>query len=339
MFAKLFAVGSLVVPALVGASDPAGLPVPPADFDKVNSAIPHGTVSAVLKYPTTQYGQRDVVVYTPPGYSATSGIKYPVLYLHHGVGGSAPVWTSGAEGDADNVMDYLYSKNLAKPMIIVMPTGKVDGGDSFAQFGNFEGVEIKDLIPWVEKTYPVIPTADARAIAGLSMGGGQTFNMGFPNTDVYHYIGPFSAAPNTKKPAETIKDPAKVKSGAKYIFIACGGSDGLISNSKMYHDFLDQNNITHVYQVEPSQGHTKTVWNRSLYNYAQKIFADVTVGIDDRIRPIARGTQARILFGQAARGSASIILAARPDGEGVFGLDGRQLPAPGASPFQGIRIP
>jgi enterochelin esterase-like enzyme len=338
MTMKSLAAGLMLFPALGYSTDPAGLPVPPAEFDKVNN-IPHGQVSAVLKYPTTQYGQRDVVVYTPPGYSATSGVKYPVMYLHHGIGGSAPVWTNGAEGDADNVMDYLYSKGLAKPMIIVMPTGKVDGNDDFARFGNFEAVEIKDLIPWVEKTYPVIPAAEGRAIAGLSMGGGQTFNMGFPNTDVYNYIGPFSAAPNTKQPSATIKDVAKVKAQAKYIFIACGTADGLIGNSKNYHDFLDQNNITHVYQLEENQGHTKTVWNRSLYNYAQKIFANVTVGLDQGIRPIAKGKRAEILFGRGASGSTSRVLVLHLDGRSPVGLDGRAVGDPEGSLFRDIELP
>jgi enterochelin esterase-like enzyme len=211
-----------------------------------------------------------VTVYTPPGYSTSQ--KYPVLYLHHGIGGNEVSWIGQGsnEGNADNIMDYLYSKQMAKPMIVVMPDGNVKNASD--GFGAHEDVLLNDLIPFIEKTYSVAANADSRAIAGLSMGGGQTFNFGFPHVDVFHSIGPYSAAPNTKQPAETIKDVATVKSGVKLIFIACGGADGLISNSKMYHEFLDQNHVPHLYQVEPNEGHNKTVWNRSLYNFAQRLF-------------------------------------------------------------------
>jgi enterochelin esterase-like enzyme len=227
-------------------------------------------VSASLTYPTRSHGQRKVTIYTPPGYSTSQ--KYPVLYLHHGIGGDEVSWIGRGsnEGNADNVMDYLYSKQLARPMIVVMPDGNVkDASDGFAAH---EDVLLNDLIPWVEKNYSVHASADGRAIAGLSMGGGQTFNFGFPHTDVFHYIGPYSAAPNTRQPRDTIKDVSTVKQNVRFIFIACGGADGLISNSKMYHDFLVQNGVPHLYQVEANEGHNKTVWNRSLYNFAQRIF-------------------------------------------------------------------
>lgn len=250
----------------------AGLPVPPQGFDAKNNGIPHGTVSVSVSYPTRNYGSRKVTVYTPPGYSTAQ--KYPVLYLHHGIGGNEVSWIGQGsnEGNANNVMDYLYSKQLAKPMIVVMPDGNVkNAADGFAAH---EDVLLNDLIPFIEETYSIAAGADNRAIAGLSMGGGQTFNFGFPHVDVFHYIGPYSAAPNTKRPNQTIKDVATIKSDVKLIFIACGGDDGLISNSKSYHDFLDQNGVPHLYQIEPRQGHNKTVWNRSLYNFAQRLFTD-----------------------------------------------------------------
>lgn len=263
-----------VLPAAVYASDPADLPVPPAGFDARDPSIPHGKVDVSVSYPTRNYGMRKATVYTPPGYSTDQ--KYPVVYLHHGIGGNEVSWIGQGsnEGNADNIMDYLYSKNMAKPMIVVMPSGKMDGADDFARFANFGDVLLHDLIPWVERTYSAATDADSRAISGLSMGGGQTFNFGFPNTDVFHYIGPYSAAPNTQQPSQTIRDVAAVKENVKLIFISCGSADGLIGNSNNYHDFLDENNIDHIYQIEPNEGHTKTVWNRSFYNFAQRIFLD-----------------------------------------------------------------
>lgn len=286
---KILAIICLVLPVLVYSSDPAGLPVPPQGFDRKNN-IPHGTLSGVLNYPTRSHGQKPMKIYFPPEYSAASGKKYPVLYLFHGIGGNESAWTSSAqgqaEGNADNVMDYLYSENKAQPMIVVMPSGGAFGGDDFARFANFEDVLINDLIPYIDETYPVYTDRTMRAIAGLSMGGGQTFNFGFSHIDKFAYIGAFSAAPNTKQPNQTIKDVEAVKRDVKFIFISCGTSDGLINNSQMYHNFLDQNNIPHMYQLEQNEGHTAIVWNRSLYNFAQRIFLDITPAV-----PVASKTK------------------------------------------------
>ncbi len=271
-FISALAVSLVSLPALAQSTDPANLPVPPQGFDARNNDIPHGNVEASLTYPTQQYGNQRVTVYTPPGYSTSE--LYPVLYLFHGIGGNEVAWIGQGsnEGNADNIMDYLYSQDLAVPMIVVMPNGNTEGAaDGFAEFGT---VLINDLVPWIEANYSAATDADSRAISGLSMGGGQTFNFGFPNTDLFHYIGPYSAAPNTMQPSQTIPDPEVVRQRVKVIFISCGSTDGLIGNSTMYHDFLDQNGIPHIWQIEQGEGHTKTVWNRSLYNFAQRIFLD-----------------------------------------------------------------
>lgn len=268
--------GLLLAPSLAGAVEPANLPVPPQGFDARNSNIAHGEVDESVSYPTRSRGMQKVSVYTPPGYSAST--KYPVLYLHHGIGGNEVSWLGKGsnEGNADNVMDSLYSKQLAEPMIVVMPDGNTDGASD--GFVAHEDVLLNDLIPWVEKTYSVIADADSRAISGLSMGGGQTFNFGFPHTDVFHYIGPYSAAPNTRPPSQNIMNVAALKQDVKVIFISCGSEDTLIGNSENYHEFLNENDVPHVWQIEANQGHTKTVWNRSLYHFAQLLFLDDAVG-------------------------------------------------------------
>jgi enterochelin esterase-like enzyme len=265
----LLVAAAVSTPAIAFATE-SNLPVPPQGFDARSSNIPHGMVEQSVTYPTRMYNTQKVTVYTPPGYSTAQ--KYPVLYLHHGIGGDEVSWIGKGsnEGNADNVMDYLYSKNLAKPMIVVMPDGNTNGAsDGFAAHGD---VLINDLIPWVEKTYSAATDADSRAISGLSMGGGQTFNFGFPNIDKFHYIGPYSAAPNTQNPEQTIKDLNALKQSVKLIFIACGTADGLINNSQKYVDFLTKNDVPHLWQKEQGGGHDKTVWNRSLYNFAQRIF-------------------------------------------------------------------
>jgi enterochelin esterase-like enzyme len=269
MSIKFLAVGLILVPALAfGAAvkDSQNLPAPPSGFNSPQSGS-KGTVSASLSFPTKNFGQRKVVIYTPPGYSKTGDIKYPVVYLHHGIGGNETVWTSGSEGHAQNVLDFLYSKNNAKPMIVVMPNGNVNG-----DFGKHTEVLLNDLIPWTEQNYPVLTDPDSRAIAGLSMGGGQTFNIGFPNTDKFHYIGSFSAAPNTSPPSSTIKDVNVIKQNLKVIYLSYGSTDGLMNNGQQYHTYLNTNNVFHYWQIEQGLGHEMIVWDRSFYNFAMRIF-------------------------------------------------------------------
>jgi enterochelin esterase-like enzyme len=324
MFPKYLSAALILVPTLGFSSNPAGLPVPPNGFSSKKSNVEHGNLSATLQYPTKDYANKPVKVYLPPGYDKNRAQKYPVLYLHHGIGGNESAWTS-SEGNADNVMDNLYAEKKAKPFIIVMPSGGAFGGDDFARFEKYGPVLINDLIPWVEKTYHASSEQSQRAIAGLSMGGGQTFNFGFTNIDKFAYIGPFSAAPNTKQPSQTIKDVAAVKSKVKLIFIACGDADGLLSNSKMYHDFLDQNSVTHMYQLEAGQGHTATVWNRSLYNFAQRIFTEEATDIRIAAKPSQQAAGLDLSRGFTAQ--TGRVLFAAPNGGLRVSLDGRLAPS------------
>lgn len=323
MYAKILTAGLLLLPTLGFSTDPAGLPVPPQGFSSRKNDVPHGTLSAALQYPTKDYGQKPVKVYTPPGYDANRSQKYPVLYLHHGIGGNESAWT-GSEGNADNVLDNLYADagKGVTPFIIVMPSGGAFGGDDFARFEKYGPVLINDLIPWVEKTYNASPDRTMRAIAGLSMGGGQTFNFGFTNIDKFAYIGPFSAAPNTKQPTETIKDVAALKRDIKLIFIACGTADGLINNSKNYHDFLDKNTVPHMYQLEEGQGHTNVVWNRSLYNFAQRLFKETGTGLTPSIGAARAKDLARPDYGR----SGSRFMVRRAGGMDLYFIDGRNVP-------------
>lgn len=338
MFARILAIASLLVSAPAFSSDPANLPVPPQGFDSKSNSAPHGKVDVSVSYPTRNYNSQKVSVYTPPGYSTSQ--KYPVVYLMHGIGGNEVSWIGRGsnEGDAANIIDNLLAANKCKPMIVVMPDGKMGSGDDFTRFANFGDVLLNDLIPWVEKTYSVATDADSRALAGLSMGGGQTMNFGFPHTDIFHYLGPFSAAPNAQSPATTIKDVAKVKADLKLIYIGRGdGPSEIKPASDQYHQFLDQNNITHIYQLEAGLNHEKRTWDRCFYNYAQRIFTGSGTGIGP-IRPLAKASTARLLF--AGGQGAMTILAARPDGKGVVTLDGKAVPAAlEPSLFQGLNRP
>ena len=327
MFLKILAACLIVLPTLAYSSDPAGLPVPPNGFDRRQNNISHGKVSEVLRYPAGgNYGDKTMKVYTPPGYDPNSSKKYPVLYLHHGIGGNESAWTSSspgqAEGNADNVMDFLYNEGKATPMIIVMPHGGDFGGGDFERFANFENVLINNLIPYIEEHYPVSTDRTMRAIAGLSMGGGQTFNFGFGHIDKFAYIGPFSAAPNTGQPNQIVKDVDALKRDVKFIFIACGTADGLIGNSQRWHDYLDQNNVEHMYQLEQGEGHNSVVWNRSLYNFAQRIFLEDETGT---VQMVSAGKRASIVRKNTINLSTMGISVVPTGSTRIFSLDGRVL--------------
>jgi enterochelin esterase-like enzyme len=252
-------------------------PAPPKDYDKKRDGIERGKAE-VVEYDSTSVGnKRKVTVYTPPGYKKDT--KYPVLYLLHGIGGDENEWPKGG---AIAVLDNLYADNKPVPMIVVMPNGRAQPndraeGDVFRTapaFAKFEGDLLKDLIPFIEKTYPVKADRESRALAGLSMGGGQSLNFGLGNLDTFAWVGGFSSAPNTKKPEDLIKDHADAAKKLKLLYVACGDKDGLIRISENVHKMLDEKKVPHVYRVIPDGRHDFAVWKSDLYHFAQLIFQE-----------------------------------------------------------------
>jgi len=247
-------------------------------FDVFRADIPHGEIDTISYNSTTVGATRKALIYTPPGYSADK--KYPVLYLLHGIGGDEKEWLNG--GHPEVILDNLLAEKKVEPMIVVMPngramkddraTGNIFDREKVEAFATFEKDLLNDLIPFVEKNFPVIANRESRAIAGLSMGGGQSLNFGLGNLDKFAWVGGFSSAPNTKKPEELVPDPAKAKEQLKLLWLSCGDKDGLITFSKRTHDFLVSNNVPHYYIVEPGGGHDFNVWKSGLYNFAQLIF-------------------------------------------------------------------
>jgi len=252
----------------------------PEGFDKVQADIPHGKIDSIT-YPSATVGaDRKALVYTPPGYSARK--KYPVLYLLHGIGGDEKEWLNG--GKPQVIMDNLYALSKAEPMIIVLPngramkddrpTGNVMAADKVAAFATFEKDLLTDLIPYIESKYPALKDREHRAIAGLSMGGGQSLNFGLGNLDKFAWVGGFSSAPNTRKPEELVPDPEAAKKQLKLLWISCGASDGLLSFSKRTHEYLEQKGVPHIYFIEPGN-HDFKVWKDGLYMYSQLLFKPV----------------------------------------------------------------
>src|SRR6185436_2378035 len=155
--------------------------------------VPHGAVASVTYYSTALKRFRRLHVYTPPGYELGKG-KFPVFYLLHGAGDSDESWTS--VGRAGFILDNLLAAKKAKPMLVVMPaghTGPFRMGGARPAVDEFSQEMLTDILPLVERSYRVYTDRKHRAMAGLSMGGGQTLNIGLPNLEKFSYLGVFSS--------------------------------------------------------------------------------------------------------------------------------------------------
>ena len=289
---KLF-ISLLIVLIVAGFNVQSQSPVKPAalGFDIVRESIPHGKIDTITYQSKSVGTNRKALIYTPPGYSDDN--KYPVLYLLHGIGGDEKEWLNG--GQPQVILDNLYAEKKVEPMIVVMPNGRAAKDDratgniySKSQaFADFEKDLLNDLIPHIEKNFPVIKDAEHRAIAGLSMGGGQSLNFGLGNLDKFAWIGGFSSAPNTKQPQELLPNPELAKQKLKLLWISCGDQDGLITNSKRTSDYLKKFAVPHIYYVDHGY-HDFKVWKNSLFMYSQLLFKPVDVASFDKIGMVGR---------------------------------------------------
>jgi enterochelin esterase-like enzyme len=254
------------------------LPSAPEAFDAKRDGIERGKMETIEYDSTTVGVKRKAQVYTPPGYSRDK--KYPVLYLLHGIGGDENEWRRG--GSPNVILDNLYADKKAVPMIVVMPNGRaskdVTARDSIPRqspaFAAFEQDLLTDLVPFVEKTYSVKADRESRALAGLSMGGGQSLNFGLNNLDTFAWVGGFSSAPNTRSPANLIKDHAEAAKKLRLLYVSCGDKDRLLRISEGVHKMLDEKNVPHVYNVIPGGQHNFKVWKNDLYHFTQLLFRE-----------------------------------------------------------------
>jgi enterochelin esterase-like enzyme len=249
---------------------------PPAGYDNRRDGISRSKLETVEYDSTTVGVKRKARVYTPPGYSTDQ--KYPVLYLLHGIGGDENEWGRG--GVPDVILDNLYADKKLVPMIVVMPNGRaskdVTARDPIPKqspaFATFEKDLLTDLIPFIEKTYSVKADRESRALAGLSMGGGQSLNFGLGNLDTFAWVGGFSSAPNTRPPADLIQDHAEAAKKLRLLYVACGDKDGLFRISENVHKMLDEKKVPHLYNIIPGGRHDFKVWKSDLYHFSQLLF-------------------------------------------------------------------
>ena len=259
--------------------DVRAFPEAPAGFRDVRTDIAQGRVEEFVYASGVTGTQRRANVYLPAGYSADR--KYPVLYLLHGIGGNQDEWRGYVH--ADTVLDNLIAESRAVPMIVVMPNGRALRDDrsppqervftpeNAAGFARFERDLLEFLIPAIDAKYSIYTDREHRAIAGLSMGGGQALNFGFAHPDTFGWIGTFSPAPNTLPPAELLPHPKDARRRFALLYLSCGNRDGLINVSQGVHAYLKHHAISHIWNVD-DHGHDGDSWASNLYHFAQRIF-------------------------------------------------------------------
>lgn len=260
-----------------------------ADLYKIND-VPHGTVSKVWYHSPTLDMDRRLTVYTPAGYE-TSGKRYPVFYLLHGMGGDENAWTE--LGRAAQILDNLIAEGKAEPMIVVMTNGNVDlqaaPGESSLGFqaptiqlpktmeGSFE-THFPDVVNFIDKNYRTITSKKGRAIAGLSMGGYHSLHISKEYPDMFDYVGLFSAAilpgQDVKSPIyENLEGKLKTQFDKKpaLYWIAIGDTDFLYQANKDYRKLLDDNGYPYVYYETP-EGHIWKNWRIYLTEFTPRLF-------------------------------------------------------------------
>jgi enterochelin esterase-like enzyme len=250
---------------------------PPAPWDWQD--VPHGTVH-IHDYQSKALGrQREIWVYTPPGYENDSAKKYPLLVLQHGSGDNQQTWVQ--HGKANWILDNLIAEGKAHPMVIVMLDGHPLGTPSFqdpakrgAAMEAFQRELFEDALPLVESLYRLEPGPANRAIAGLSMGGGQSLTVGLGNPDRFAWIGAFSAAPLGPEASEKfLADPAADNAKVRLLWIGVGKDDFLRQRNEDFVAALKEKGIHHEWVLSEG-GHAWPVWREYLAEFAPLLFKD-----------------------------------------------------------------
>lgn len=247
----------------------------PQFYDQKN--VPHGVIHTHHYFSKLERANRSLIVYTPPNYNPRN--SYPVLYLLHGYSDNERGWVDA--GIAHFIIDNQIAEKYARPMIIVMPFGYAEPkpGDRDGEWNSwsskvlprFERDVIEEIIPLVETSYATASGAENRAIAGLSMGGGQSLYIGLKNLDIFSWIGAFSSAVDDKLHGPLVENPARVNDGCNLLWIACGKDDFLLERNNEFTTDLKAKGIDHEYHVTEGS-HTWWVWRNYLRDFAPRLF-------------------------------------------------------------------
>ena len=254
-----------------------------------DQAVPHGTLhehrytsKIVLGLPA---GQSRYLVYTPPGFDARAKTQYPVLYLLHGWSNTFDTWTTTLQ--ADLILDNLLAEHRIKPMVVVMPLGygemsviDDDIGTVWKQKDRvdrntrlFSQALLTEVMPQVEAAYPVLHDRLHRAIAGLSMGGLESVQIGLGNTDRFASIGSFSGAVHLLDLPKDLPPLTPKSANLRLLWIACGTDDGLLKANRELVRYLKIENLP-VTAIETAGAHVSYVWRDNLIHFAPLLFQD-----------------------------------------------------------------
>lgn len=259
------------------------VPEPGADYYEPRG-VPHGEVRLRLYQSKVTGAWRRAFVYTPPDYDSNTKTRYPVLYLQHGAGENATSWTR--QGRANLILDNLIAAGKAKPMIVVMDTGyatkpgatPVQGASGNPQIPNaFEEVIITDLIPTIDASFRTLADREHRAMAGLSMGGGQTLQITSKNLGLFAWIGSFSA-PIRNFDVKTsmngvLADAPAFNKRVRLLWIGSGtGETAFHEGAAQLHTAMDAAGIKHVMFESTGTAHEWQTWRRSLNDFAARLF-------------------------------------------------------------------
>lgn len=244
-------------------------------------AVAHGTIHRHLIPSRTRQGEVAMQVYTPPGYDPKATTTYPVIYLLHGFGDEETAWV--AAGRANFIADNLLAKKLTVPAIIVMTNGHpvpIPAGGRFAEYGPANAAAmaqelLQEIIPFIEASYPAKREVAARAIVGLSMGGGQSLGIGLSHPELFGWVGGFSSAVPSgdleHKFAALLAAEQKPSGAPRLIWIGVGREDFLLEQNQQFHAWLEGKKVPHEWHLTAG-AHEWPVWRTYLEEFLQKIF-------------------------------------------------------------------
>ena len=255
---------------------------PEGDYYRPQQGIDHGQVRSIYYFSNEQQTWRHAMVYTPAGYDLKANIKkrYPVLYLQHGMGEDETGWTK--QGHMQHIMDNAIAAGEAVPMIVVMESGDIKApfgpGQSRDQYGNsFYPVLLNDLIPYIDANFRTKTDRDNRAMAGLSWGGHQTFDVVLTNLDKFSYIGTFSGAIfglDVKTAYNGVFTNPESFNRQVHYFLMCSGTEGMdkMFGTKKMVESLNEMGINAHYSESTGTAHEWLTWRRGLHEFIPHLF-------------------------------------------------------------------
>ena len=251
--------------------------------------VPHGDLRLVTLHSKALSSERQMYVYTPPGYTDSSKLL-PVLYLYHGFGDTVGSWV--AQGRAPQILDNLLSEKKIEPMIVVIPDTETDVPDAIAENmpasdirkvffpANAEAADrelVEDLIPYMKQHYRVRSDADGRAVAGLSQGGYQALVSGLSHLGTFGWVATFSGVSTMSSPIKAVEaalyEPGKINKALHNFTVTVGSKDEVVGKDvAALKATLDEKKIKHEYHEYPDLQHEMDVWRPSLEAFLQEIF-------------------------------------------------------------------